>query len=108
MVTVKIVKQRLSNMAHDLKAAGLEPQRMILFGSYAKGTVHKDSDIDVAIWAKGFTGARVIDIERVASIISRYSLVQLHPFNHTDTASENPFIEEIEHTGIDYSYLIAE
>lgn len=107
MVTIKTVKERIAGLVADLKNIGMEPMRVMLFGSYAKGTAHKDSDIDVAIWAKGFTGARALDIERIASIISRYALIQLHPLNAETTAKENPFIEEIERTGIDYSDLIS-
>jgi predicted nucleotidyltransferase len=34
----------------------LSPAAIILYGSYAKGTVHEDSDIDVAVIFDGFYG----------------------------------------------------
>ncbi len=33
----------------------INPSFIILFGSYAKGTVHQDSDIDVSFYKEGFT-----------------------------------------------------
>ncbi len=106
MFTIKAVEEKLKTLAKDLAVAGFAPKRMFLFGSYAKGTPREYSDLDVAVFADDFTGARVVDYPKVASILSRNISVELHPFHTDDTAEENPFIEEILHTGIDYSRLI--
>lgn len=76
----------------------------MLFGSYASGKTTDQSDIDVAVWAKGFTGARSFDIENVAHIISKYPLVELHTFSADDELT--PFTEEILKTGRDYSLFL--
>lgn len=42
------MKKRLEKQITDFLVEKLEPVLLILFGSYAKGTERKDSDIDVA------------------------------------------------------------
>ncbi len=37
-----------------VETAGIPVEKMILFGSYAKGTAHSDSDIDIAVVSKKF------------------------------------------------------
>ncbi|MCF8341678.1 MAG: hypothetical protein K9I82_11930 [Chitinophagaceae bacterium] len=54
--------------------------------------------------AMGLTGARTIDILKLANILKKYPIVELHPFQENEPS--NPFIEEIIKTGIDYSNLI--
>ena len=67
-----------------------------LFGSVAKGTSHRYSDIDVALWSNDFLGCTPIDLERFAKVKSRFPLIEVHTFALGDTATDNPFIEEIE------------
>ncbi len=105
MVTRKNIEQRILGLVLDLKEAGIQPTKVILFGSYAKGVATDNSDIDVAIWANKFTGSRSIDIENIASIMSKYPLLELHPFHSSEKT--NPFTNEILQTGIDYTQLIS-
>jgi len=42
----------------------LKPEKIVVFGSYATGQAHEDSDIDVAVIFNGFEG----DFLRVSSI----------------------------------------
>jgi predicted nucleotidyltransferase len=91
-----------------LTTHGIHIERMVLFGSYAKGNPHKASDIDIAVWSNDFSGYRLLDIEKCASVISKFPDLQLHPFAMDDTAINNPLVEEIEKTGIDYTGLIAD
>lgn len=106
MVTIKNIESKIAGLIHELIVAGYAPIRVILFGSYAKGVPKSTSDLDVAIWAKGFSGFPLLDIEKVAPLLRHYHPIELHPFQISETKEENPFIEEIENTGIDYSYLI--
>ena len=102
MVRTKIIESCIHGLANDLYLAGYQPSKIMLFGSYASGRASEQSDIDVAIWAKGFTGARAYDIEKIAHIISKYPLIELHTFSSADLEL-NPFTEEILLTGTDYS-----
>jgi predicted nucleotidyltransferase len=40
----------------DIVARELSPAAIVLYGSYAKGNAHEDSDIDVAVIFNGFKG----------------------------------------------------
>ena len=107
MVTIKDMNRLLQSFALSLIQNGYRPNRIILFGSYAKGIATKNSDIDVAVWSDSFSGNRIKDIASVAPVISAFRGIELHPFNSGDF-NDNPFINEIEKTGIDYSHLIPE
>ncbi len=104
MLTKKKIEQRITKLLLDLILAEINPTKVMLFGSYAKGLATDQSDMDLAVWAEQFTGYRSNDIERISPIISKYPLLELHPFKANETT--NPFIEEILQTGIDYSSLI--
>jgi hypothetical protein len=95
MFTRKALNQRISDFVSDLKSAGYSPTRVVLFGSYAKGGPTDLSDIDLAVWDKKFTCCGTVDIEPIASIVSKYPLLELHPFSEEDTESNNPFVKEI-------------
>ena len=52
MLTRKALTNLLTGVFNELVDMGLRPDRMILFGSYAKGNIHAYSDVDLAIWNK--------------------------------------------------------
>lgn len=101
MLTRKALNQRIENFIADIKTAGYSPSRVVLFGSYANGRPTDLSDIDLAVWDKKFIGCGTKDIEPIASIVSKYPLLELHPFSEDDTESNNPFVKEITRYGID-------
>ena len=48
-----------------IAAAGLREARVVLFGSYARGTATADSDIDIAIISPDFRGKDIFERARV-------------------------------------------
>ena len=75
---------------------------MILFGSYAKGTARKDSDIDVAVVSKKFG---VNDVTEMQWLWKKTHLVDLriepYPLNPRDLKFiENPIVSEIVKWGV--------
>jgi len=106
MVTIKNIECKNLGLLDALAEIGFEPCRVILFGSYAKGNPKELGDLDVAIWAQGFSGNSLIDIEKVAPLLRPFHPIELHLFGADESSDENPFIEEIERTGKDYSYLL--
>jgi len=48
------VKSIISKYISNLEALGISVQKVILFGSQAKGTYNKESDIDIAVISKKF------------------------------------------------------
>lgn len=83
------------------KYTGVET--VYLFGSYAKGKSNPDSDIDLAVIFKDLDDSNKFDIQvqlmMMASQID--SRIEPHPISHTDFYSGNPFVVEIQKTGIE-------
>ena len=78
--------------------------KVILFGSYAKGTNNEDSDIDLAIFSDDFA-----DMERIEALtfllLKASDLtvdLQPQPFTLADLEDEDNWLaKEIEETGIE-------
>ncbi|MFN0049324.1 MAG: nucleotidyltransferase family protein [Cytophagales bacterium] len=100
MLTRKKLFNLIHNFLTELKALGYQPEKVILFGSYAKGNPHENSDVDLAIWNEGFSGVNFIDFEPFVHIVSKYHPLQLHTFASGETELDNPFIQEITSKGI--------
>ena len=102
MVTTKNIINKAGSLVEDLRKLGVEPIRVVLFGSYAKGTCTDASDIDIAIWGAGFSGVRAIDIEIIAPLLKFYKPFELHTFSELKD-EEDPYQKEILQTGVDLS-----
>ena len=90
------------NYVRDIQEHGVHLRAVILFGSFAKGTQHEWSDIDVALVADEFTGFYMNDkkLFPYVNIKKPYTIIEAvtYPtdyFNYSD-----PFINEIVKTGI--------
>jgi predicted nucleotidyltransferase len=83
-----------------IQALGIHIESAYLYGSYAKGHAHKDSDIDIALVSPDLTGW-VDDWEKMRPAISemdsRIEPVRFHPGSFVD---ENPLAWEVKTTGI--------
>ena len=71
-----------------------------MFGSFAKGTNHADSDIDIAIVLKN--ALDIIDTQiDMMKLRRKVDLrIEPHPFAITDFTLENPVVNEILKSGI--------
>lgn len=69
--------------------------RIILFGSYAKGNYHADSDIDIAVILKDYGNMMdtQLDLMRLRRTID--SRIEPHPFRERDFDISNPMVNEI-------------
>ena len=83
-----------SQYAHALKAR-YDIIKVILFGSYAKGTFHDDSDIDIAVILKDYKN--LLDIQRDLMRLRRRidSRIEPHPFRENEFELTNPIVNEI-------------
>ena len=71
-----------------------------LFGSYAKGTEHLESDIDIAFIFNELTDEIDMQVE-LMKLRRRFDLrIEPHLFAQNDLKDSNPFLEEILNTGI--------
>ena len=101
MLTRRKLFSLIDNFLIELKDLGYSPQKAILFGSYATGHPHNNSDVDLALWDEKFCGVNFIDFEPFVHLISKFHPLQLHTFPAGETQDDNPFIEEIAKTGIE-------
>lgn len=54
------VNKILLDLAEGLKRKGIKVNKLILFGSYAKGNPHSHSDIDVAVISSTFNNKNLL------------------------------------------------
>jgi len=103
MLTRNAVIKTVKNYAKEVRKQGVNLRKVILFGSFAKGTQHEWSDIDVALVADDFTGVGILDTPRFSRIHLQTPFIYIEPITYpTDYFMESdPFIEEIKKTGIE-------
>lgn len=102
----KTVIRRLRKFSRLLAQNGVELDRMILYGSYAKGLQTGDSDIDVAVVSKNFGRDRVEEgmlLFRIAGEID--SRIEPVPVSLKSLEQDTwvPLIYEIRKNGIEIS-----
>ena len=100
MLTRRVLETLLHDLIQDLYETGMEPQKVILFGSYANGGVHNYSDIDIAVWSNKFVGEGLIDFELIRPMMRKYRNLDIKMYPKGATAQNfDPFIKVIEDTG---------
>ena len=52
--TEREIKEIIERYKEELKKLGITPQKVILYGSYAKGNPREDSDIDLIVMSEDF------------------------------------------------------
>ncbi len=86
-----------------LKEENIIVEKVILFGSYAKGTYRKDSDIDLAIISPNFKEDECI--ENMALLLCKANKlkadIQTIPFSMEEYNDPKGIMEEILNTGIE-------
>ncbi len=88
------------DFVHAVEQSGIRLQAAYLFGSYAKGTAHAGSDIDIALVSPDFSGW-VDDLEKIRSaILNRDIRIEHVRFNPRSFVDENPLAWEVKTTGI--------
>ena len=103
MLTRNAAIKTVKNYAKEIRQQGINLRKVILFGSFAKGTQHEWSDIDVALVADDFTGVGFLDTPRFSGIGIKKPYIRIEPKTYpTDYFQEgDPFIDEIKKTGIE-------
>ena len=106
MFTQKDIEKKIRDL-YKVISDKIKIDGIYLFGSYAKGTQHKYSDIDIAVLSQEFEGIRFIDGSKISRIIINETYPELpfvdfeiHPYKTEEFTEENPFVAEILRTGI--------
>ena len=102
MLTQNAVIETVRNYAHDIEAKGVHLRSVILYGSFAKGTQHEWSDIDVALVADEFTGFAFDDhaLFPYVGIKKPYLRIETKTFPTEYFNEGDPFIDVIKKEGI--------
>ena len=102
MLTQDAAIEIVRNYARNIEANGVNLRKVILYGSFAKGTQHEWSDIDVALVADEFTGFTFNDSDLFPYMGFKNPYVRIEPktyptkyFNEGD-----PFVDLIKKEGI--------
>ena len=85
-----------------LNLNGIDVCEAYIFGSVIKGTTHENSDIDIAIVSKNFTGMPFYDVQKISKYRRAVDLkLEVHPFSIDDTLTDpSLFFTEIKNEGI--------
>lgn len=85
-----------------IKNAGINVDRAVLFGSYAKGHQNKWSDIDIAIVSPEFSGIAFYDRKRLNPFLLKVDTrIEIHPFRPDDFIEDNKFVIAILKNGVE-------
>ncbi len=76
-------------------------KKVYMFGSFAKGTIRKDSDIDLAIIFKKLDDPFDMQVQLMKLRRKFDTRIEPHPFKESDFQTSNPFANEILNTGIE-------
>lgn len=84
-----------------LEEQGIHVDDAILFGSFAKGTARDESDIDVALISKAFSGNRFDDRRRIVPLRRAIDgRIEPMPFRPEHFAEGGNLVDEIKRVGI--------
>jgi predicted nucleotidyltransferase len=70
-------------------------KKIILFGSYAKGTYTADSDIDIAVVLDDYPNVMDMQVELMKLTRKIHSRIQTQPFREQEFEISNPLVNEI-------------
>jgi predicted nucleotidyltransferase len=76
-------------------SATLGYKKIILFGSYAKGSYTQDSDIDIAVVFQDYSSAIDTQLELMRLRRKIDSRIEPHPFREREFELSNPLVNEI-------------
>jgi uncharacterized protein len=94
----KIIRAYLKVIADN----NIKIEKAYLFGSYARGTYREDSDIDIAIVSRDFSGDRFADRRRVVPLRRRIDRrLEPIPYLPEDFKENDPLVIEILKNGIE-------
>ena len=94
------IKIAVKNYTEELKKDGLPIEKVILYGSYAKGKAKKWSDIDICIISPAFRKKDALEylwkMKTKRDVEAMISPIGFHPKDFID---ESPLVWEIKKTG---------
>lgn len=101
LLTKHEVRTVVAELRRVLQKAGIPIDRLILFGSYARGTPHPWSDIDLCVVSSQFGRRDYDDFVKISRLAKRVNyLIEAHPMHPKAlTQEDHPLAGEIKQTG---------
>ena len=99
---IKIAQRYISNLKGKYNI-----DKAYLYGSFARGSNHLDSDIDLAIVIQSVSDIIDIQIDLMQMRTDDDLLIEPHPFKKEDFDINNPAVAEILNYGIDIDHYAA-
>ena len=85
----------------ELKKHDIPVREALLFGSYVKGAIKEESDIDVAIISEAFTGDRFEDRRKIVPLRRKIdNRIEPMPFSPLSFSRGGILVDEIKRTGV--------
>ena len=101
--TTTEIKKIVKALAGELARNKIIVDKIILYGSYAKGNPHDHSDVDLVVISPSFEGKKMLHIqEQLAKVLSKYlSIIEPIGCSSEDFQSAEPetFFGEIKKSG---------
>mgnify|MGYP001111878776 CR=1 FL=1 len=95
-----LVVEKVKRYLNELNKHGINVEKAYLYGSYARGNYHKDSDIDIAIISRDFQGARFTDWGKIAPLAEDIDVrIEPMPYRPEDFTDSDPLAVEVMATG---------
>ena len=88
------------NYIAKVRQNGIPVLESWLFGSYAKGNYHKDSDIDIAIILPENQMSFDMDVRLMALRKDEETVIETHTYSSSDFLINTPVIEQIKQYGL--------
>ena len=99
----KEIREVVLQYRRNVENAGIPIEKMVLFGSYARGNARKDSDIDICVVSPKLGKNEMAEASKLNFL--RWKLdnrIEAHPVSSKDFESTaTPFIYEIKKYGVE-------
>jgi len=105
-IDFETVNKLVESYAHDVSSV-LPVDKVVLFGSHAKGIATVQSDIDVCFFLSSFNNRRRVDILKdLLGLMHKYKRIHFEPivFPTSELQNDNPFVKEILRTGVEVNF----
>lgn len=95
-----LVLRKIKRYLNKLEKQGIHIDKVYLYGSYARGNYHSDSDIDIIIISRDFQGKRFYDWKKIVSFRRKIdSRIEPMPYRPEDFTDSDPLAVEVMSTG---------
>ncbi|GMO15848.1 MAG: hypothetical protein Ta2A_25860 [Treponemataceae bacterium] len=102
VIDAETLNSKLNSYVADVKKV-MPIDKVYLYGSYARGTPHKWSDVDVCFFSKAFESRSsidvVVDLMEIAWKYNPAICFEPRAFPTSELENDNPFVKEIVRTG---------